>query len=252
MTKPGSAVTDKIVALDPLGVASSVSSLGFVPAGMGAAGSFKLASYDTGQWYDADLEPDGNGTFNVVNVQRIEASTLPSGSGPEGFVFVAKGSPEFTADSLLLSEYDGNAVAAYTLDANGDPIVSSRRPFITGLNGAEGAFIDPVTGDFLFSTFGQANTVIVVRGFVRAGADPDADRARPRRRPHSRLRWRSRHRPRRRLPRRCRRPSRGATSTPPRRQARSRFAFPAAAASWTSQPRGSCPSARRSTRRTGS
>src|SRR4051794_26826844 len=114
MTKPGSTITDKIVPLGPLGVAASVSSLGFVPAGMGGAGSFKLASYDTGQWYDADLEPDDSGTFNVVNLQRIEQSTLPVGSGPEGFVFVSKGSPEFTADSLLLSEYRGDAVAAYT------------------------------------------------------------------------------------------------------------------------------------------
>jgi hypothetical protein len=166
MTKPGSAVTDKIVSLGPLGVASSVSSLGFVPAGMGGAGSFKLASYDTGRWYDADLVPDGNGLFDVVNLHEIVDSMFTSRSGPEGFVFVAKGSPEFAADSLLLSEYGANSVAAYTLDANGDPIVASRRAFITGLSGAEGAFIDPVTGDFLFSTFGTANTVIVVRGFV--------------------------------------------------------------------------------------
>jgi hypothetical protein len=38
--------------------------------------------------------------------------------------------------------------------------------FISGLTGAEGAVIDPLTGDFLFSTFGAANHVIVVRGFA--------------------------------------------------------------------------------------
>jgi hypothetical protein len=32
--------------------------------------------------------------------------------------------------------------------------------------GAEGAVIDSVTGDFLFSTFGAANHVIAVRGFA--------------------------------------------------------------------------------------
>ena len=37
--------------------------------------------------------------------------------------------------------------------------------FITGLSGAEGAFIDPLTGDFLFSTFG-GNRVILVTGFA--------------------------------------------------------------------------------------
>ena len=41
-TKPGSTVTDKIVALGSAGVASSLSSLGFVPAGLPGAGSLKL------------------------------------------------------------------------------------------------------------------------------------------------------------------------------------------------------------------
>jgi hypothetical protein len=36
---------------------------------------------------------------------------------------------------------------------------------MTGLTGAEGALIDPVTGDFIFSTFGGGDHVIVVRGF---------------------------------------------------------------------------------------
>lgn len=38
--------------------------------------------------------------------------------------------------------------------------------FITGLTGAEGAAVDPLTGDFLFSTFGGGNQVVVVKGFV--------------------------------------------------------------------------------------
>jgi hypothetical protein len=51
------------------------------------------------------------------------------------------------------------------VNADGDPIISTRRQFITGLDGAEGALLDPVTGDFLFSTFGGGSRVIVVRGF---------------------------------------------------------------------------------------
>jgi hypothetical protein len=38
--------------------------------------------------------------------------------------------------------------------------------FISGLDGAEGALLDPVTGDFLFSTFGGGSRVIAVRGFA--------------------------------------------------------------------------------------
>ena len=56
-------------------------------------------------------------------------------------------------------------MSTYDVDANGDPIVAPRKEFMTGLGGAEGAFIDPFTGDFLFSTFGGGNRVIVVTGF---------------------------------------------------------------------------------------
>ena len=43
---------------------------------------------------------------------------------------------------------------------------ATRRDFITVLEGAEGAAIDPLTGDFLFSTFGGGHRIIVVRGFA--------------------------------------------------------------------------------------
>src|SRR5262249_6214170 len=74
--------------------------------------------------------------------------------------------PQFGADSILVSEYSNGKIAAYTIDGNGDPNAASRRDFMTGLSGAEGAVVDPLTGDFLFSTFGGGDRVIVVRGFV--------------------------------------------------------------------------------------
>jgi hypothetical protein len=46
------------------------------------------------------------------------------------------------------------------------PVVGSRRVFISGLTGAEGAAIDPVSGAFIFATFGGNNDVVVVRGFA--------------------------------------------------------------------------------------
>ena len=41
--------------------------------------------------------------------------------------------------------------------------------------GAEGAFIDPLSGDFLFSTFGsnRGDRVIAVRGFPAAAVVPE-------------------------------------------------------------------------------
>ena len=35
-----------------------------------------------------------------------------------------------------------------------------------GLTGAEGAFLDPLSGDFLFTTFGGGNRLIAIRGFT--------------------------------------------------------------------------------------
>ena len=161
--RAGSVTTDKVIPLTPLGVAASLASLQFVPPGQPGAGSLKLASYSGGQWYDAEVVPDGAGTYDVRNVTPIPGSTLTG--GPEGFVYVPSGSPQFSGPSLLVSEYGADQIAAYAVDGNGDPVVASRRTFIAGLDGAEGALLDPVTGDFLFSTFGGGSRVIVVRGF---------------------------------------------------------------------------------------
>jgi hypothetical protein len=122
----------------------------------------KLAQYNSpGNWYDVTLTPDGSGTFDVA---ATFVATI--GFGPEGVIYVAAGNPDIATDSILVSEYSGGSVSVYESDANGDPVVATRRLFMTGLSGAEGAVIDPVTGDFLFSTFGGGNRVIVVQGFI--------------------------------------------------------------------------------------
>lgn len=160
--EPGSTAPDRVIALTPLGVSISVGTLAFVPPGFPGAGRMKLVQYNSpGNWYDVTLTPDGGGTFDV-------APTLVRaiGGGPEGVIYVAAGNPEVGAPSVLVSEYGTGAVSTYEIDANGDPIVATRRLFITGLGGAEGAVIDPETGDFLFSTFGGGNRLIVVRGFL--------------------------------------------------------------------------------------
>jgi hypothetical protein len=171
-TKPGSGVTDKIIDVSALGVASSLVSLGFVPPGQPGAGRLKLASYSGGQWYDAGVIADGSGTYNLVNVTPVTGSTLPGGI--VGFVYVNAGSSQFSGPSMLVSEYQADSVAAYAVDGTGNPIPATRRSFITGLDGADGAFIDPVTGDFLFSTFGGGDRVVVVRGFASSVPPPVA------------------------------------------------------------------------------
>jgi hypothetical protein len=161
--KPGDTSDDKIVDASALGIASSTAALNFVPAGFGGAGRFKVSTWAGGEFYDVTLSPDGSGTFDLTSATQM--ATLPG--GPEGFIYVPIGSPLFPGQNLLISEFSAGNVAAYQVDANGDPIVATRQDFITGLTGAEGALIDPVTGDFLFSTFGTGtDSVFEVQGFV--------------------------------------------------------------------------------------
>jgi hypothetical protein len=159
--KSGSVSPDKTVGLTAAGVASSVGTLAFVPAGFAGAGDFKLASFSASTWYNATLTPDGGGTYNVA-----ANLTATISGGPEGIVYVKGSNSGFGGkDSVLVSEFSAGLVAAYSIDGNGDPIASSAQNFLTGLSGAEGAVIDPLTGDFLFSTFGGGNQVVVVSGF---------------------------------------------------------------------------------------
>lgn len=173
-TKPGSTVEDKVIDLAALGVAASHAALNFVPGGFGGALQMKLVSWQGGEFYTATYAPDGSGTFNVTAVAQedVDPSTplvidnLPG--GPEGFVYISAGNPGFAANAMLLSEFSAGNVAAYDLDNNGNPLLTSRRDLVTGLTGAEGAAIDPLTGDFLFSTFGnEVDHVIVLTGFTK-------------------------------------------------------------------------------------
>lgn len=159
--KPGSASPDKIVDLSALGVSPSVGSLDFVPAGFGGAGGFKLLSFDAGGQYSATLTPDGSGTYDISSVTLQSQPNLQ----PEGMAYIANGNPDFSANSALVTESGGNSVWAYQVDANGNLIVGTRQNFITGLVGGEGALIDPITGDFLFITYGSNSHIIEVQGF---------------------------------------------------------------------------------------
>ncbi len=168
-TKLGSTATDLLVDLSPYNSCGSDSALAFVPAGFPGAGQLKLVTYSDGCWYTASLEANAGGTYDITGLTRGGGATgaLSIVGGPEGFIYVPPGSPNFADyDSMLVSEYGGGNIAAYQLDANGDPNPTSRQTFLSGLAGAEGAAIDPLTGDFIFSTFGGDNHVVRVSGFA--------------------------------------------------------------------------------------
>lgn len=163
MVKASSTQMDKSVTLLRDGFRASVGSLTFVPAGYPKAGSLKLVSYNSGMVATATLRADAQGTYDVAS---LTVGTSVTG-GPEGMFYVQPGSPlipDFS--SMMICEWRTGAVALYAIDANGDPIAATRKPFLTSLTGAEGAAIDPVTGDFVFSTYGGGNRVVAIRGFA--------------------------------------------------------------------------------------
>ena len=182
--KPGSLGPDKLIDLSPLGLSSSVGALAFVPNTFGGGGHLKILSFDGDKWYDATVTPDGSGTFNITAVGP--ALSLPASNGleiqagPEGVIFIPAGNPLFSANSVLIAEWGNGSVesgfiTSYEVDANGDPILGTRKVFMSGLEGAQGAAIDPLTGDFLFSTFGTLNDhVIAVHGFTTVVPEPSS------------------------------------------------------------------------------
>jgi len=120
----------------------------------------KRVSYSTGRFAEATLTPDGGGTFDIAL-----GDTYTLSGGPEGMVYIKGSNAGFDFDRLLVSEYGFGSIAAYQVDSEGNPIADSRWTFLSGLSGAEGALIDPFTGDFLFSTFGGGNQVVAISGF---------------------------------------------------------------------------------------
>ena len=146
----------------PAALGSSLGTLAFVPSGFAGAGKVAIASFNSGQFCLASVSPDGVGTYSVSGCGTV----VNIGGGPEGILYVPLGSLLFANPSILVSEYSAGRVVSYELDAGGLPLVGTRRNFITGLTGAEGATLDPLTGDFFFSTFGAINQVIRVSGFA--------------------------------------------------------------------------------------
>lgn len=160
--RPGSTVPDKVISLAGSGIDASTGTLRFVPEGFPGAGRLKITSFDASTWHDAEVISDGQGTYDIGNVGP--AILLPR--GPEGIAYVHGANALFGVDSVLVTEFGRGRVRAYEIDGNGDPIIATRRLFLSGLPRVVGAAVDPVTGDVLFSTFGAGNRIVRVGGFV--------------------------------------------------------------------------------------
>lgn len=163
--KPGSTSPDKVTVLTPLGVSPSVGSLAFVPPSFPGAGNLKLISWNAETWYSTYLSPDGSGTFNVASVAS-PATPLPAINW-EGMAFIEAGQPLFTVNSVLINADLSEAVYAFQLDANGNPITSTQKHFMN-VSDPVGMTVDPVTGDILITTEQGplAHHIAIVQGFM--------------------------------------------------------------------------------------
>lgn len=141
--------------------------VGLVPPGLAAAGELRLVTWPAGAWVHAATAPSGS----LLDITAVtQHATVPN--NPGGFAYVPAGSPGFAAQSIIVAEWrtSGTAddrVAVYQADAQGDPIVSTRREFMSSFPRPWGAYFEPVTGDYLFLSWGLGtDRVYVVQGFV--------------------------------------------------------------------------------------
>ena len=158
--------------LTEYGISSSVGSVTLVPAGYPGAGNLIIASYNAAIFYNVPYTIDGAGLYIIGN-KTDEVSVVGIANGPEGIAYVPPGSAAFPNPSIAVSSYGDGTVMVFEVGSEGLPEPATAREMVTGLTGAEGALIDPVTGDFLFSTFGGGDKVIRIAGFEAPSAVGD-------------------------------------------------------------------------------
>jgi hypothetical protein len=161
---PGAASPAATLAAATIGIGGkdSVSGFGFVPPNLQGAGQPRTLTWSNGDWYQMTMEGAGP-TYQLSN--GVLKTTLPN--GPGGFAYVPAGSPGFDLQSTIVAEWSTDSVATYQVDAEGDPLVATRKPFFTTFPRPWGAYFEPATGDFLFLTWGSLpDRVYIVQGFL--------------------------------------------------------------------------------------
>jgi hypothetical protein len=139
---------------------------GFVGGAAFGSGELKLLT-NSGRFYStfyySDFYQTGSGPFRLGSPELV--ATLPV-SNLGAFVYVKRGAPGFAANAMLVAEIGANRIVAYDVNANGNPLVNTRRVFLTGLIGISGMTADPITADLLISTRRNSSSAIYrISGF---------------------------------------------------------------------------------------
>lgn len=178
VTELGSLGVNGPLVLSNIGT-ESPGGLGLVPSWVAAADEFRAVAYPTGQWYRLTHElVDGAVEFTAATPSVV------LDHGPGAFAYVPPDSPGFDGPSIIVAEWffgeytpgadtaspsnpqDPQRVGVYEVDAEGDPIIETRRDFFEQIERPWGAYFDPVSGDFLFLSWAQnPDRLTQVRGF---------------------------------------------------------------------------------------
>ncbi len=169
---PGATMASQRTDLQPLGVAplpdQGPGGIGFVPPDLAAARELRIVTWPDGHWYHVATTLSSSGLYTIDGLTEMTQLA----NNPGGFAYVPAGSAGFTARSLIVAEWSQidtshDRVAVYTVDANGDPEPSTRQEFFVRFPRPWGAYFDPLSGDYLFLTWGAGDDrVYVVQGFV--------------------------------------------------------------------------------------
>jgi hypothetical protein len=148
--------------LAPFGVDSSAGGMGFVPPGFASEGTLRAVTWSAGNWFRLGATFE-NGLYNIT--QATLATNLPN--GPGGFAYVPVNSPGFPVQSVIVAEWSGDKVAVYEVDDQADPKAGTRKEFFSFFQKPWGAYFEPLSGDYLFLTWGPSpDRVYVIRGFA--------------------------------------------------------------------------------------
>jgi hypothetical protein len=165
-TAPASTIDLRTVGLPSVGD-QGPGGVGMVPPNLAAAGQLRMVTWPVGAWVHAATAPAGN-LLSVTSV--TQTATAPN--NPGGFAYVPAGSPGFASQSLIVAEWrqsgqQDDRVAVYEVDGQGDPVIATRREFMSAFPRPWGAYFEPVTGDYLFLSWGLGtDRVYIVQGFV--------------------------------------------------------------------------------------
>lgn len=158
---PGDMAPAVTTDLAGIGVTPSPGGLGFVPPSFNDPGGMRALSWAGGEWYHITRTENGE-LFDLSDA--VQTATLPN--GPGGFSYVPEGSPGFDEPHVIVAEWSVNKVGVYVADEEGDPVEETRKDFYTTFPRPWGAYFEPVTGDYLFLTWGAGvDRVYIVQGF---------------------------------------------------------------------------------------